>query len=215
VAVRLAGSGAEVQLLSRSAGDLEALATELGGRAWPADLTDAADVWDVIERMHEALGGPPDIVVNAGGVFGIAPLHETTVAEFDRNIATNLRGTFLVLRCLLPALLARGRGTIVNVGSVAGRKAFPGNGAYSASKFGVRGLHEVLLEELRGTGVRATLLEPAATDTGIWDPLDPDADPGLPDRDAMLRPADVADAVLFVVTRAEGIEVPYLPLRTG
>jgi NADP-dependent 3-hydroxy acid dehydrogenase YdfG len=215
VAVRLARSGAEVQLLSRSAADLEALAAELGGRAWPADLTDDADVWTTMEQMHEALVGPPDIVVNAGGVFGVAPLHETTVAEFDRNVATNLRGTFLVLRCLLPALLARGSGTIVNVGSVAGRKAFPGNGAYSASKFGVRGLHEVLLEELRGTGVRATLLEPAATNTGIWDPLDPDEDPDLPDRETMLRPADVADAVLFVVTRSEGVEIPFLPLRTG
>lgn len=215
VAIRLAQSGAEVQVLARSASDLEELAAELGGRAWPADLTDDAEVWNAMERMQEVLGGPPDIVVNAGGVFGVAPLHETTVAEFDRNVATNLRGTFLVLRCLLPALLARGRGTIVNVGSVAGRKAFPGNGAYSASKFGVRGLHEVLLEELRGTGVRATLLEPAATNTGIWDPLDPDSDPDLPDRETMLRPSDVADAVLFLVTRPEGVEIPFLPLQSG
>jgi NADP-dependent 3-hydroxy acid dehydrogenase YdfG len=96
---------------------------------------------------------------------------------------------------------------------VAGRRAFPGNGAYSAAKFGVRGLHEVLVEELRGTGVRATLLEPAATDTPIWDPLDPDADPGLPDRAAMLDPTEVARAVTFLLTRPEGVSVPLLQIE--
>jgi len=215
VALRLSRSGAEVHLLARSADELQLLAAELGGRAWPADLTDDAEVWNAIEGLRESLGGAPDIVVNAGGVFSVAPIHETSVAAFDENIATNLRGTFLVLRCLLPDFLARGRGTIVNVGSVAGREAFPSNGAYSASKFGLRGLHEVLLEELRGTGVRATLLEPAATNTGLWDPLDPDSNPHLPDRDDMLRPDDVADAVLFVATRQEGIQIPFLPLRSG
>jgi NADP-dependent 3-hydroxy acid dehydrogenase YdfG len=110
-------------------------------------------------------------------------------------------------------MLERGDGLIVNVGSVAGRKAFPGNAAYSASKFGVRGFHEVLLEETRGTGVRATLLEPAATDTSLWDALDPDADPGLPNRDAMLTPDDVAEAVLFVATRPPHVRIPVLQIE--
>ena len=215
VARRLSRNGAEVHLLARSADELQLLAAELGGRAWPADLTDDAEVWNVIELLRESLGGAPDIVVNAGGVFSVAPIHETSVAAFDECIATNLRGTFLVLRCLLPDFLARGRGTIVNVGSVAGREAFPNNGAYSASKFGLRGLHEVLVEELRGTGVRATLLEPGATNTGLWDPLDPDSNPQLPDRETMLRPEDVADAVVFVATRSEGVQIPFLPLGTG
>lgn len=211
----LARAGAEVHLLARSADALRTLAAQLGGRAWPADLGDEAEVWDVLDRLQEALGEPPDIVVNAGGVFDVEPLAETSVETFDRNVRINLRGTFLVLRSLLPALLERDVGTIVNVGSVAGRKAFPGNGAYAASKFGVRGLHEVLVEELRGTGVRATLLEPAATDTAIWDPLDPDADPHLPDRESMLRPDDVAEAVLFVATRPPSVRIPFLALEAG
>jgi NADP-dependent 3-hydroxy acid dehydrogenase YdfG len=110
-------------------------------------------------------------------------------------------------------MLVRRGGLIVNVGSVAGRKAFPGNAAYSASKFGLRGFHEVLLEEVRGTGVRATLVEPAATDTPLWDPLDPDSDPGLPDRAAMLSPDDVAEAVLFVATRPESVRIPFLSIE--
>lgn len=211
----LARAGAEVHLLARSAETLRALAAQLGGRAWPADLGDEAEVWDVLDRLQEALGEPPDIVVNAGGVFDVEPLAATSVETFDRNLRINLRGTFLVLRSLLPALLERDVGTIVNVGSVAGRKAFPGNGAYAASKFGVRGLHHVLVEELRGTGVRATLIEPAATDTTIWDPLAPDSDPGLPDRESMLRPADVAEAVLFAATRPPSVRIPVLAMEAG
>jgi NADP-dependent 3-hydroxy acid dehydrogenase YdfG len=146
-------------------------------------------------------------------VFGIASSHTETVKGFDESVAINLRGPFLVNRALLPAMLERGRGLIVNVGSVAGRKALRGNAAYSASKYGLRGYHEVLLEELRGTGVRATLLEPAATDTPLWDPLDADRDPRLPSREQMLRPDDVAEAVLFVATRPDTVRVPLLQIE--
>src|SRR5690606_29080118 len=120
---------------------------------------------------------------------------------------------FLVIRALLPAMRERGEGLIVNVGSVAGRRALAGNGAYGASKFGLRGLHEVLVEEIRGTGVRATLVEPAATDTPLWDPLDPDTDPNLPGRADMLRPEDVAEAVVFVATRPPQVRIPLLQIE--
>lgn len=213
VAEALAGAGADVHLLARSRNDLERLAAKLGGRAWPADLTDEADVWDALDRLREETGGVPDIVVNAAGVFDLAPLVETSVAAFDRNLDVNLRGTFLVVRALLPDMLERGRGTLVNIGSVAGRKIFPANGAYSASKWGLRGLHEVLLEEIRGSGVRATLVEPAATDTSVWDPLDPDGRNDLPSRSQMLAPGDVARAVLFAVTRPEGVSIPHLAVE--
>ena len=110
-------------------------------------------------------------------------------------------------------MLERGSGHIVNVGSVAGRLAIPGNGAYSASKFGLRGLHAVLAQELRGTGVRCTLVEPAATDTALWDALNPDARSDLPRRGEMLRPEDVARAVLFAVTQPRGVELSHLAIR--
>ncbi|MBW3533905.1 MAG: SDR family oxidoreductase [Gemmatimonadetes bacterium] len=210
VARRLADAGASVHLLARSADALERLGGELGGRAWPADLTDEVDVWGALDGLGEALGGPPDVVVNAAGVFDLAPFVATDVATFDRNVAANLRGPFLVIRALLPGLLARGSGVVVNVGSVAGRRALPGNAAYAASKFGLRGLHEVLVEELRGTGVSASLVEPSATDTGLWDALDPDGRDDLPSRDAMLAAEDVAGAVLFAATRPPGVQVPLL-----
>ncbi len=212
---RLAEGGARVHVLCRDPAPVEDLATSSGGAPWPADLTDDAEVWAAVEGLQEQLGGPPDAIVNAAGAFSLAPFAETSVADFDRQIAVNLRGSFLVVRTLLPALLERNRGRIVNLGSVAGRRALPGNAAYAASKFGLRGLHEVLVEELRGTGVGATLIEPAATDTPLWDAVDAARVPGLPDRDAMLRPDDVADAVEFVLTRPLHVRIPLLQIERG
>jgi len=213
VAERLAEAGARVWLLGRSAAALGALAARIGGTPLVADLADEASVWEALDGLQDHLGAAPDLVVNAAGTFGLAPVAEETVRSLDDQLAVNLRGSFLVVRALLPAMLRRGSGLVINVGSVAGRKAFPGNAAYSASKFGLRGFHEVLLEEVRGTGVRATLLEPAATDTPLWDPLDPDADPGLPDRAAMLSADDVAEAVLFVASRPDTVRIPLLQIE--
>lgn len=209
VARMLAVDGARVWALARSADALAELAAE-DIRPVVCDLRDDTATWHALDELSERLGGPPDVVVNSSGVFGISSLAEETVSSFDAHLEVNVRAPFLVIRVLLPAMLERGSGTIVNIGSVAGRKAFSGNGAYSASKFGLRGLHEVLVEELRGTGVRATLIEPAATDTELWDPLDPDSDPDLPDRSDMLRPVDVAEAVLFAVTRPADVTIPAL-----
>ncbi len=108
-----------------------------------------------------------------------------------------------------------GRGRIVTIGSVADYRTFPGNAAYGASKRGLRALHEVLQEELAGTGVRATLISPGPTDTRLWDPLDPDRREDLPGRASMLQPNDVAEAVLFAVTRPDRVTVDVLRLQPG
>lgn len=213
VAMDLAAAGASVWCLARSQAALDDLASEIDGTALVADLADDVAVWDAVDRLTDSVGGAPDIVVNAAGLFAVGPAHETTVETFDRQIGINLRGTFLVCRAVLPGMLERGSGLLVNVGSVAGRRAFSGNSVYSASKFGVRGYHEVLLEELRGSGVRATLIEPAATNTEIWDPFRPDEDPNLPDRSQMLAAEDVAAAVRFVATRPDEVRVPLLQIE--
>ncbi len=156
-----------------------------------------------------------DVLVNAAGVFDLASVVETSGEVLRRNLDVNLVGAVNLTRALLPGMLAAGSGLVINVGSVAGWRAFPHNGAYSASKFGLRGFHEVLLEELRGTGVRACLVEPGAVDTAIWDPLDPDGSPELPGRGDMLRPDDVARAVGFVAGLPEGVAVPLLRIERG
>jgi NAD(P)-dependent dehydrogenase (short-subunit alcohol dehydrogenase family) len=211
----LVGAGAWVGMVARSAETLAAAAAGAGGHAIPADVSTPDGVHTVATYVQELLGDAPDLVVSCAGAFALAPLAETRPEEFDRQVAANLRGPFLVMRAFLPAMLARRSGHLVNVGSVAGRRAFPENGAYSAGKFGLRGMHEVLLEELRGTGVRATLVEPGATDTPLWDPIDPDARPELPPRAAMLRPDDVARVVLFAAAQPRHVQIPTIAVEAA
>jgi NADP-dependent 3-hydroxy acid dehydrogenase YdfG len=208
---RLAAGGAEVVAVARREDPLAALARETGAVAHAGDMADPAAVFALRDAVLEE--GVPWAVVHAAGAFDLAPVSETTPEMLDRMIDGNLRAPFLMARAFLPAMLERGAGQLVLVGSVAGRVAFPGNGAYSASKYGVRGLHEVLVQELRGTGVRCTLVEPAATDTSIWDPLDPDGREDVPGRAAMLAPGSVAEAILYALTRPVDVHVSTVAVQ--
>jgi len=178
----------------------------------PADLTDDAQVDALVARLEREVGVPDVVVSNAGG-FLLRPLAETSVAEFDAQVGINLRAPFLVARRLLPMMAAAGGGIFITVGSVADHVGFPENAAYAAGKYGVRGLHETLLAEYQGSGVKLTLISPGPTDTDLWAPFDPDQRPGFPARARMLRPADVADAVLFVATRPPRVLIDWLRLE--
>jgi NAD(P)-dependent dehydrogenase (short-subunit alcohol dehydrogenase family) len=214
VAFRLAREGVRLAVVARGEGALLRVAGETGAVAVRGDLASAAGAADVARRVEEAIG-TPDILVNSAGGFLLAPIAETDPAEFQRQLDVNLAAPFHMMRAFLPGMLARRGGHIVTIGSVAGRVAMAGNGAYSASKFGLRGLHEVLAEEVRGTGVRATLVEPAATDTPLWDPFDPDGRADLPSRSSMLSPDDVARAVVFAVSQPAEVELSLLAVRSA
>jgi NAD(P)-dependent dehydrogenase (short-subunit alcohol dehydrogenase family) len=205
VAEALRVAGARVVRVARS------LAPAEGFIDLPADLTDPVQVDALVARLQDEVG-LPDVVVSNAGSFLLRPLAETSVADFDAQVAINLRAPFALARALLPRLKAAGRGCYITVGSVADHVGFPENAAYAASKYGLRGLHETLLAEYRGTGVRLTLVSPGPTDTPIWEPFDPDRREGFPTRARMLRPADVADAVLFVATRPPHVLIDWLRL---
>lgn len=209
---RLAADGFRVFAGGRRRGRLERLAAEVGGVALSFDVTAEAEV-EAARRVLREANARVDVLVNAAGVFDLAPVTDTSEGVLNRNLDANLKGAFNVTRAFLPTMLAAGSGLVIHVGSVAGWRAFPENGAYSASKYGLRGLHEVLLEEIRGTGVRACLLEPGAVDTPIWDPLAPDATPHLPGRGEMLQPGDVAGAVSFVAGLPDSVAVPLLRIE--
>jgi NADP-dependent 3-hydroxy acid dehydrogenase YdfG len=174
------------------------------------DITLESDVRRLAETVLGTVG-PPDVLVNNAGAFLLKPATETTAEEFRHQLDVNMVGGFLVLKAFLPAMADRG-GHVVTVGSVADHVAFPGNAAYGASKYGLRGLHEALRVEFAGTGLRMTLISPGPTDTSLWDPVDPERSADVPDRAGMLQATDVAEAVLFVVTRPARANVELLYL---
>ena len=176
------------------------------------DLTDTVQAETLAARVIGVEGVPAVVVSNAGG-FLLQPLERITPADFDAQVALNLRGPFLLARAFLPVMRDVGTGSFISVGSVADHIGLPENAAYAASKYGLRGLHETLAAEYRGTGVRLTLISPGATDTAIWDPIQPEGRPGFPSRAAMLRPADVADAILFAATRPDHVHVDWIRLQ--
>ncbi len=207
VAEALTGAGAHVVRLARSLTDAE---TESG-----TDLQCDVTRPDAVERaVQRVLDGPgvPDIVVSSAGVFHLEALADTTSARFAESLAVNLTGPFLVARATLPHMRRRRRGHLVTVGSVSDHIAYRGNSAYAASKYGVRGLHEVIAAELAGSGVRTTLVSPGPVNTPMWDPVDPDTRAGFVKRADMLRAQDVADAVLFAVTRPARVDVTEIRL---
>jgi NADP-dependent 3-hydroxy acid dehydrogenase YdfG len=210
----LSAAGASVVLVARGADALDAAAAACGprARAIPADVADPGQAARLVEQVLAGLGAPPDVLVNNAGVFSLHPVHDTSLDDFAATVGVNLIAPFHLLRAFLPAWRARGHGHVVTVGSVADRHPFPDNGAYAASKFGARALHEVVRAETQGTGVRCTLVSPGPVDTPLWDPLQPETREGFPTREAMLRAADVADAIVFAVTRPPHVNVDELRL---
>ena len=207
VAELLLAAGAHVVRLARSLVD----GTANGRTDLRCDVTDPAAVERAVGRVLTDLG-VPDIVVNNAGIFFIKPVAETTPDEFARTIALNLMAPFLVTRALVPHLVRRGAGHLVTIGSISDHVAFTGSTAYAASKFGLRGMHEVLRAELARTGVRTTLVSPGPVDTPIWDAVDPDAKPGFTKRRDMMRAEDVAAAVRFAVLQPARVDVTEIRL---
>jgi NADP-dependent 3-hydroxy acid dehydrogenase YdfG len=214
IAEAVAGAGARTFLLSRSAVVLSREAERIGplARAVPCDLTSGADVERAATLVREEVGGAPDVLVQNAGWFTIAPVEATPPDDMERMLGANVTGPYRLLHAFLPGMRERGSGHVVHIGSVADRVAYAGNVAYAASKYATRAIHEVLREELRGSGVRASMVSPGPVDTQLWDQVPVASRTGLMPRSAMLRAAQVADAVLFVLTQSGGGTVDELRL---
>lgn len=213
VATALADAGARVILVARDAGRLAEVAGSLGrdAVAVACDLGVRTDVEATIERIR-AITSAPDILVSNAGTFAIGRVGDLPPADVEQMLHLNLVAPYQLFHAFVPAMRARGSGNVVTIGSSADRASFPENAGYAASKFGGRGMHQVLREELRGSGVRTTLVSPAPVDTHLWDAIRPETREGFPARDAMLRPDDVADAVLWAVTRPSHVNIDELRL---
>ncbi len=170
-----------------------------------SDVSREAEVSEMFRQITERLGEVEILVNNAGvGVFG--PAHETSVADWDRVMDTNLKGAFLCSRAVAPAMIARGRGHIINISSLAGKNAFAGGGVYCASKWGLQGLTGCLAEDLRGHGIRVSVICPGSVDTEFSPHTGKSPE-------KMLRPDDVAHAVEMLVTQAPNSFISEILLR--
>ena len=214
IAEALGSQGVRVALVARNEAKLKERAARIKGSIpVTCDVSDPKSVEQATRRIAGELNGAPDILVNNAGIFSVAVVEETTAETFIETINTNLVGPFLFVRAFLGDMKKRKGGHIVTIGSISDRTIYTGNAAYSAAKFGLRAVHEVLRAELRGTGVRTSLISPAATDTEMWDSVtvtDPVANPHS--KRPMLDPDDVVRAVMFAISQPERVNVDELRL---
>ena len=197
IALAFAAEGAAVALVARSRADLAGAAAEIRERngralALPTDVTQDAAVETLVERVAGELGRL-DLLVTAAGTAAFAPVAESKPGDWDAMLTLNLRAVMVCCRAALPVMMRQRSGTILNLASIAAKRALPGSAAYTATKMAVVGFSRVLAEELRPHGVRVGVLVPGAVDTPLWDTLG-----SAPPRDKMLRPDDVARAAVLM-----------------
>jgi NADP-dependent 3-hydroxy acid dehydrogenase YdfG len=212
-AFALGRAGYRVGVCARTGEQVRALVAELReagieaeGRA--GDVAEPAEVTAVVEHVAGALG-EIGVLVNNAGVMIARPIAELTIEDWDRTMATNLRGLFLMTRAVLPPMRARGRGDIMNVASLSARTGFAGGSAYAASKHAVLGFGRALVQELRQEGIRVMTICPGSVDTGML--RDQPMLKTKPDR--MLQPEDVAGAIVHALRLPGRALVSEIDLR--
>ncbi len=206
-ALRLFEMGAQLTLLARRKDRLEAVARDA-----PGSEIVAADVRDAERLARELSGKEFDVVVaNAGLAIGVDKLPGGSPAEWSTVLDTNVKGVLHVLAAVLPRMVARGRGDVVMLGSVAGRQVYPGGAVYCASKHAVRAIYEGLRLDLAGSGLRFTTIDPGLVGGTEFSDVRMRGDKeraravyaGL----EPLRPEDVADAIAWAITRPPHVNV--------
>lgn len=199
-ALTLAKSGINVALVSRSRQKLELVVAEarslgIEAQAYPIDLAAVERVEAEISSICQDFG-EIDILVNNAGMGYTNLLNKTSLADWQQVIDLNLTSVFQCIQGVLPQMRAHGRGTIVNVASIAAYNAFPEWGAYGVSKAGVVALGKALAVEERANGIRVVTISPGAVNTPIWDTDTVQADFS---RETMLTPEIVAQSILYTV----------------
>lgn len=211
--------GAEMILWARRLERLEKLQAELkekhgvGVRVDRVDVREREAVLSVAKDLA-ASGSVPDVLVNnAGLAAGLSKIHEGDFDDWDRMIDTNVKGLLNVTRAILPMMVERNRGHVVNIGSVAGRVAYPMGNVYNATKFGVRALNDAMNIDLLGTEIRVSTIDPGAAETEFSEVRfhgDRDRANAVYDGFTPLTAEDVADAVRYVVNAPEHVNITDL-----
>src|SRR5215470_2086129 len=204
IAIELGRMGATVVLAARNRTELEKTAEVVGtkARVAPTDVRKKEE----IQRLFEV--GPVDILVNAAGLGIFGPVRDFKDEDFENLFETNLRGIFFACRFVLPSMIERKRGHIINIASIAGKVGSATRAVYCASKFGVVGFTESLAEEVRQHGIRVSVICPGSTDTRFSS-----SETAGKVRERMLRPEDVAHAVRTIATQEPNSFISEIIMR--
>jgi len=210
-----AAAGARLLLCARRADRLAALAGELDTDVhhFRLDVRDRAAVDAAIAGLPAAWRDVDVLVNNAGLAAGLAPLHEGDPDDWDRMLDTNVRGLLNVTRAILPSMITRGRGHVINIGSIAGREPYPGGAVYCASKAAVDHITRGLRLDLLGTGVKVSTVDPGLVDTEfsvVRFHGDRERANAVYAGMAPLTGDDVAEAVVWVADRPAHVQVADL-----
>jgi 3-hydroxy acid dehydrogenase/malonic semialdehyde reductase len=216
---QLASSGVDLVLWARRLDRLQSLRNEIVESDGVVVRVDAVDVRDRDEIARVAgdvfSGGKvPDIIVNnAGLASGLDKFHEGDFEDWDKMIDTNVKGVLNVARSFLPAMVKRGTGHIVNIGSIAGHMVYPKGAVYNATKFAVRALSEGMNLDLAGTSIRVSSVDPGAAETEFSEVRfhgDKDRAKTVYEGFEPLVADDIADAVLYVLNTPQHVNVTDL-----
>lgn len=195
-AIELAKEGVDIGLIARTEADLKAVASELEAfdvqvAYATADVSSMEEVNAAVEHLHTKLGAT-DILINNAGIGKFGSFLELDPAEWKQIIDVNLMGVYYVTRAVLPQLIEKNGGDIINISSTAGQKGAPVTSAYSASKFGVLGLTESLALEVRKHNIRVTALTPSTVATELA--YKENLTDGNPDK--VMQPEDLAEIMV-------------------
>ena len=196
VALALAAEGVNVGLLARTDSDLQSLAAEIATHGVKtcsvvADVADRAAMEAAAAQIAQELG-PVDILINNAGIGHFAKFMEMEPAQWEHIIQVNLMGTYYATRAVLPDMIARQTGDIINISSTAGQRGAAGTSAYSASKFAVLGLTESLMQEVRKHNIRVSALTPSTVATPLA--LENKLTDGNPEK--VMQPEDLAEFIV-------------------
>ena len=200
IALAFAREGADVVIASRSTSELDTLAKEiraLGRRvvAQPTDVSQEDQVQRLVDRTLARFGRVDALVNNAGTIIMPGEILETSVEAWDGMMATNARSVFLCCKAVLPGMIERRSGKIINISSVAGLRGLPNREAYCASKHAVQGFSASLAIDMKPLGIAVNTICPGAVDTPLTALSRPDAD-----KSGWIQPADIADACVFLAS---------------
>jgi 3-oxoacyl-[acyl-carrier protein] reductase len=215
IALSLAKSGCRVVLSARTLVQLEDVRREIeqaGGHstAIPADLT-SDEALDALAVEGRRSYGPVDILINNAGWGRRAPVAKIDVDDLDQTLRLNLRAPMLLAKRLLPDMLAKSAGAVINIGSVSGKTGEANGAAYAASKFGLIGFTQSLYEEVREHGIKVAVILPGFVDTPLIPPT------RQLDRSKMIQADDVAQAVHYILTSPPNccpVEITVRPQRS-